>query len=808
MESNKYKIPDIIIQSLFTNDKMKKGRKQLENYLKENIPEKNGKEELKLILQSFKNDLFDLNLEYKNNIIHGDITPIMVMSEIIQKFNPEPKSYFILFKPLFDLYKTNLEPKQIINFTNKITDFLYNKKIVVLSNFNDLFEVLILLKINQEKEVKDAGDSLDTLLKESLQKYSNEMSLYDDYFDFNSFCNKINEKLSLQQYIIVELLVNWIETICKIKDTGVIKFILDILPWILKIQNVSTNAENCLKIIKKNINDEFTRYYKYNKDTMEKIIMTIIKEASPKTNNINVFAWDLLNLFLKKFEQFLNNYLSKKKENKIYMSTNNKILNIDSLDSNNEVKNSATFKDGKAKLTNSIPKNIKGSKINNEKKVTFKNINIYDDNDEKNNKQDSNMNNNKNYVPSFNFRDFKSKQTFQGELVNNGLFSDDEDILQYIPFNLFEKLLILITETYSQEIENQEIIDNLNTTIKNIVDKSPNNIRDYGFKVEEITKILLIGIKNPINKNKERLLEWCKILYKKYKKDIFVDFNLFIKEFIQSLPEVKNNIFSEMVEFLCNIEMDKELTIIIIKNLSQKFMKAPELMNNESMVILIIEKLSKSSSINIVYESFSDVLEDNKNYSFVSKMIGYLNQYLISDPNSLNFKKSLINKHNDKNNSQNNELFLKMYKIWSFNPISLIVFCVFTEHFELTYNIILNLIKIQLDNEYYIHLGQLVQLLESDLYDYLRIRLLEPTKNIYLIRALYGILMLLPQGQAFNILSNRMSNVQALFEIENGFDNIKEEEDNKEEINKLIEIFLNNQKIKREAEDNKNKKKE
>ena len=57
--------------------------------------------------------------------------------------------------------------------------------------------------------------------------------------------------------------------------------------------------------------------------------------------------------------------------------------------------------------------------------------------------------------------------------------------------------------------------------------------------------------------------------------------------------------------------------------------------------------------------------------------------------------------------------------------------------------------------------------------------------------------MLLPHGQAFNVLSNRMSNVQTLFEIENGFDNIKEK-DNREEINKFINIFLNAQKNKRE----------
>jgi vacuole morphology and inheritance protein 14 len=301
-------------------------------------------------------------------------------------------------------------------------------------------------------------------------------------------------------------------------------------------------------------------------------------------------------------------------------------------------------------------------------------------------------------------------------------------------------------------------------------------------------------------------LEWCQVLYKKFHKEIYSDFNVFIKEYISSVPGDKNIIFLGMIDFLCNIEMDKDLTIIIIKNLSQKLMKEPELMNNGSIVILIIEKMSKHSSIDIVYEAFSDVLENNKNYTFISKMVNYLNQYLINEPNGVNFRKSLINKKDDENGDKNNELFLKMYKIWSFNPISLIVFCVITEHFQLTYNIILNLIKVQLDNEYYLHLGQLIQLLESNLYDYIRIRLLDPIKNIYLIKALYGILMILPQGQAYNILSNRMCNVEALFEIENGFNNINEEEDDNEEIDKLIEIFLNNQKLKKEAEDNKNKK--
>ena len=803
MESNKYKIPDEITKSLFSNEKVKKDDKELKEYLFNNIPKDNCNEALRLTLESFKKEIFDTNMDYKNSIIHGDLSPIMVMSNAIQMFDPEPKIYFILFKPVFDLFQEKLEKNQITRFTTSIiNDFLSKNLTIPLANFNELFEVLILLKINQDQDIKSAGNPLDKLLKDSLEYYSKNIDSCESIFDNQSFCDKIKEKLSLQQsIIIVELLVNWIDIICKINKPWVVKFLLDTLPLILKIQNASKNADNCLKIIIKNFEDNFTNYYKENKELLEKIILIIIKEASPKANNINIVAWNLLNLFLKKSELHLMIYLSKIKGNIEFMD-NTKVnsLNTDSPNNDNKIiRNAATYKEGKTKINNNLPQKEKNSKFGIEKVIgsnSIKNNSI-----EKKNSKKVKISNARNNGPSFEFKIYNtinSMQTYQGELgYKEGMFSKNDDILEYIPFSLFSNLLLLITETYPFDIKNFDVVEKLNNTLQNIVDKSPNNIRDYGFKVEDITEIILIAIKGPSMKNKEQLLEWCKILYKKFKKGLFPNFNAFIKEYIQSLPDNKNNIFLEMVDFLCNIEMDKELTIIIIKNLTEKLMNIPELMNNESMVILIIEKLSKNSSLNLVYEAFSEVLGDNKNYTIISKMVNYLNQYLISDPNGFNFRKSLINKENEKNN----ELFLKLYKIWSFNPISLIVFCVITEHFELTYNIILNIIKIQLDNEYYIHLGQLVQLLESDLYDYIRIRLLEPTKNIYLIKALYGILMLLPQGQAFNVLSNRMCNVQALFEIENGFDNIKEEENNKEEINRLIEIFLNNQKLKKEAEE-------
>ncbi len=60
-----------------------------------------------------------------------------------------------------------------------------------------------------------------------------------------------------------------------------------------------------------------------------------------------------------------------------------------------------------------------------------------------------------------------------------------------------------------------------------------------------------------------------------------------------------------------------------------------------------------------------------------------------------------------------------------------------------------------------------MQLIESSLFNSTRILLLEPSKNIYLIKTLYGILMLLPQGKAYNSLSKRLKSIEMLIQLDN-----------------------------------------
>ena len=52
-----------------------------------------------------------------------------------------------------------------------------------------------------------------------------------------------------------------------------------------------------------------------------------------------------------------------------------------------------------------------------------------------------------------------------------------------------------------------------------------------------------------------------------------------------------------------------------------------------------------------------------------------------------------------------------------------------------------------------------MQLIESPIFTHVRLQLLEPEQHPYLLKALWGILMLLPQSPAFHTLKNRLASV-------------------------------------------------
>ena len=293
-------------------------------------------EDWEFYLKALKNYLFQ-NESYKKKIVEeGDIFVIMKISEkmYFPNKNLDPKLYFILFKAIFDLYNSGLNEKYIIDYTDTIIKFIKKCKNktteIVLANFVDLFEVLIYLNVKKmsDQNMLNLKENLDSLLKESLKSNQIENKL-------DSFFALIKSKIKSQQYVIFDLLLDY-------------------------IKKISLIDENFYKGITERIcmENNFERYYFTNEDLMNDIFKISIEESYPKNNKRNNHAWELFSIFIEKWCTII-----KAKE----LNQNESRLNSPRTNKGNRFNSEKSY--SARKIRNS---SIKANKINEEKSNLLK----------------------------------------------------------------------------------------------------------------------------------------------------------------------------------------------------------------------------------------------------------------------------------------------------------------------------------------------------------------------------------------------------------------------------------------------------
>jgi len=107
-------------------------------------------------------------------------------------------------------------------------------------------------------------------------------------------------------------------------------------------------------------------------------------------------------------------------------------------------------------------------------------------------------------------------------------------------------------------------------------------------------------------------------------------------------------------------------------------------------------------------------------------------------------------------------LFTALYKSWCHNPVSTFSLCLLAQAYEHAANLLQSFADLDITVNLLIQIDKLVQLIESPVFTYLRLQLLEPEKYPYLFKCLYGLLMLLPQSSAFASLKNRLTSVSSM----------------------------------------------
>lgn len=173
---------------------------------------------------------------------------------------------------------------------------------------------------------------------------------------------------------------------------------------------------------------------------------------------------------------------------------------------------------------------------------------------------------------------------------------------------------------------------------------------------------------------------------------------------------------------------------------------------------LIIRQLCGTLDAERIYRTCAEILETDEDLEFASIMVQNLNLIMITSPELSDFRKRL--RTLDSKDGQN--LFVTLYRSWSLNAVSTFTLCLLAQAYEQASALLQIFAELEMTVPMLIQIDKLVQLIESPVFTSLRLQLLEPERYPYLLKAMYGLLMLLPQSSAFATLRNRLSAVSSL----------------------------------------------
>ncbi|KAL5337921.1 vacuolar protein 14 C-terminal Fig4p binding-domain-containing protein [Aspergillus crustosus] len=274
---------------------------------------------------------------------------------------------------------------------------------------------------------------------------------------------------------------------------------------------------------------------------------------------------------------------------------------------------------------------------------------------------------------------------------------------------------------------------------------------DYGSAVSSLTLQFL----NENEVTRLAALSWLLMLHRKAPKKVAAFNDGIFPALLKTLSDPAEAVVTKDLQLLSQISKNSEDSYFksFMVNLLQLFSTDRNLL--EVRGNLIIRQLCLNLSPERIYRTLADCLEKEDDIEFASIMVQNLNNNLITAPELSELRKRLRNL--DSRDGQT--FFVTLFRSWCHNAVSTFSLCLLAQAYEQAYNLLQVFAELEMTINMLIQIDKLVQLLESPVFTYLRLQLLEPEKYPYLYKCLYGVLMLLPQSSAFAALKNRLNSV-------------------------------------------------
>ncbi|KAJ1973512.1 hypothetical protein H4R35_004080 [Dimargaris xerosporica] len=283
------------------------------------------------------------------------------------------------------------------------------------------------------------------------------------------------------------------------------------------------------------------------------------------------------------------------------------------------------------------------------------------------------------------------------------------------------------------------------------------------FNFEATVTTLIVAYSNGREETRIACVDWLLMLHRKAplrmaREETLVSNDGSFPVFLKIMSDPSEEVVKKNLQLLAQFSayLDTEYFQRFMVKLLELFSTDRQLLENRGS--LIIRRLCVSLNAELIYRTIAEILESIEDHEFASIMVQNLNTILITAPELAELRYRL--KHLDTRDNQ--QLFATLYRSWCYSPVATFTLCLLAQAYEHAANMLPVFAEMEMTVALLIQVDKLVQLIESPVFTYLRLQLLEPDRYPYLYKCLYGVLMLLPQSSAFATLRSRLNSVSAL----------------------------------------------
>ncbi|KAK1413718.1 hypothetical protein QVD17_35496 [Tagetes erecta] len=284
-----------------------------------------------------------------------------------------------------------------------------------------------------------------------------------------------------------------------------------------------------------------------------------------------------------------------------------------------------------------------------------------------------------------------------------------------------------------------------------------------GFDVGAILSIAKRQLSSEYEATRIESLHWISALLNRHRPEVLSSLNDIFDTLLKALSDPSDEVVLLVLEVHACIAKDQHNFSQLLVFLVDKFRTDDALL--EKRGALIIRQLCVLLDAERVYRELSTILEGEADLDYASILVQALNLILLTSSELAGLRDLL---KLSLSNAAGKDFFLSLYASWSHSSMAIISLCLLAQAYEHTSSVIQSLNEEDINVRFLVQLDKLIHLLETPTFAYLRLQLLEPGRYIWLLKSLYGLLMLLPQkSSAFKILRTRLKTVPSYSFSEN-----------------------------------------